>query len=160
MRLARHGRNERCEDGLGYGVAVFYEPLKFYSSQHWGSLRPWGHHALNKLSSVLHPTPTPHPPNICLPNPTPETPPPTDLMDCLLFDVLLWLHRFFPFRSLSVFLPSTCVQWRGSLSDAVYPCVYTICCLILHVSMCVCECVCSLWLYVSRMPIKPQIVND
>lgn len=157
MRLARHSRNECCEDGLGYGVAVFYEPLKFYSSQHWGSLRPWGHHALNKLSSVLHPIP----PNICLPNPTPETLPPTDLMDCLLFDVLLWLHRFFSLPlPLSFFALHLCsvawkFEWCG-LSVRLYYLLLNFACKY----VCVCVCACSLCLYVSRVHIKTQMVND
>lgn len=111
--LAGPSRNKRCEAGLGEGVAVFYEPLKFYSSLHRGSLRPRGHHALNKLPSFLHP----HLPNICLPTlpspPHPQTLPPTDLMDCLLFDVQVRLHHFFPLsRSLCFALHLCSVVWR------------------------------------------------
>lgn len=121
MRLVGPCRNKRCEAGLGEGVAVFYEPLKFYSSLHRGSLRPRGHHALNKL---IIPPPPPSFPNIC--TTTPQTLPPTDLMDCLLFDVRVRLHHFFPSLALSLcFLPSTCVQWRGGWSDvACLACLY------------------------------------
>lgn len=68
--IGRPCRNKRCEAGLGERVAVFYEPLKFYSSLHRGSLRPRGHRALNKLSSFLYPLL----PNICLPTPLPPNP--------------------------------------------------------------------------------------
>lgn len=92
-------RNKLCESGLGDGVTVFYEPLKFYSSLRRCSLQPQGHHALNKLPS--HPTSSS--PISAIPLPLPQTLPPTDLMDCLLFDVRVGLHHFFPSLAPSLF---------------------------------------------------------
>ena len=107
--LAGPSRNKRCEAGLGEGVAVFYEPLKFYSSLHRGSLRPRGRHALNKLSSFLHPLR----PNICLPTlPSPLTrSPPNPSTHRLNGLFIVWCSSptssFFPSLALplSVFRP-------------------------------------------------------
>ena len=135
--LAGPSRNKRCEAGLGEGVAVFYEPLKFYSSLHRGSLRPRGRHALNKLSSFLHPLR----PNICLPSPLTRSPPnpSTHRLNGLF---IVWCSSptssFFPSLCVS---PSTCVQWCGGLTHVVRPHVCPSCGFVLRecVSPCLCE---------------------
>lgn len=101
--IGRPCRNKRCEAGLGERVAVFYEPLKFYSSLHRGSLRPRGHRALNKLSSFLYPLL----PNICLPTPLPPNPSIHRLNGLFIVWCSSPTSSFFSplSRSLSVFCP-------------------------------------------------------
>lgn len=119
-------RNKRCGTSLGEGVAVFYEPLKFYSSLHRGSLRPQGHYALNKLPSFLY---RPPPQYLLSHHCPPSSNPSTHRLNGLF---IVWCSSltssFFPSLSLFLcFLLSTRVRWRGGLSDVVRPHVCTGC---------------------------------
>lgn len=101
------GRRNNAGETAQRRVAVFYEPLKFYSSLCWSSLWPRGRHALNKLPSFLR-TPQYHH----------SVTDPRNLMDCLLFDLPLPVHN-----SLFYFWAPDYVQYRH-IYMFVHMCMY------------------------------------
>lgn len=132
-------RNKCCEARLGEGVAVFYEPLKFYSSLHRHSLQPRGHCALNKLPSFLYP----FLPNICSStSPHPQNPSTHRLNGLFIVWCSSPTSSFFPLSLFlfPVFLLSTRVQWCRGLSDVVHLHVCCMCWFSLRVSTSPCLC--------------------